>query len=246
MWRSMALAFSFVSSFAIADDRAFLLIDGVRIGTVASAHEICEMLKHPFFHHALSSYTEPNPNYRNEHPFSPNEHINSALTKEEKAYFLNPVQPQTRWREWDTKKLKYNWLLECAKASKVYVVDDDTLAAADTEFRGCLFEVSRNTPYVIPTLEKYFLRRDLIGFTAYDERRCYDLDATKTERTLSPDGKLIEREIKVDPHRCIFPIGGKLRIASEFDNFIFMLVLREAHPALKSLLDLAETKRRSP
>jgi hypothetical protein len=241
------LAASVVSSFAIADDRAFLLVDGARIGTVASAAEICEMLKHPFFHHPLSSYTEPNPNYRNEPPLSPEEHTNPVLTKEEKEYFFNPVmQPQTRWREWDSKRLKYKWLLECAKASKVYAVDDDTLAAADTEFRGCLFEISRDTPYVIPTLEKYFLRRDLIGFTAYDGVRCYDLDATRTVRTLSPDGKLIEREIKVEPHRCIYPIGGKLRIASEFDNFIFMLVLREAHPALKSLLDLAEKEPRSP
>jgi hypothetical protein len=205
------------------------------------------MLKHPFFHHALSSYTELNPNYRNEPPLSPEEHTKPVLTKEDKAYFFNPVmQPQTRWHEWDDIGLKYKWLLECTKASNVYAVDDDTLALADTEFRGCLFEVSHDTPYVIPTLEKYFFRRDLIGFTAYDGKRCYDLDATKPEITLTPDGKVIEREIKVEPHRCIFPIGGKLRISSQFDNFIFMLLLREAHPALKSLLDLAETKRSSP
>src|SRR5262249_40070710 len=247
MWLSIVLAASFVSSFAIADDRAFLLVDGTRIGTVASANEICEMLRHPFFHHALSSYTEPNPNYRTELPLSLERHTNPVTTKEQKEDFLNPVmQSQTRWREWDPKRLKYKWLLECTKASKVYAVDDDTLASADTELRQCLFEVSRDTPYVIPTLEKYFLRRDLIGFTAYDGMRCYDPDATKTERTLSPDGKPIEREIKVEAHRCIFPVGGKLRIASAFDNFISMLMLSEAHPSLKSLLDYAPKERPIP
>src|SRR5262249_27463891 len=111
MWRSIVLAASFVSSFAIAEDRAFLLVDGARIGAVASSAEICEMLKHPFFHHALSSYTEPNPNYRDEHPFSPGKHSIPVLTKEEKEYFFNPVmQPQTRWREWDAKRLKFKWL----------------------------------------------------------------------------------------------------------------------------------------
>lgn len=32
-----------------------MVVDGTRIETVASAREICEMLKHPFFHHPLSS-----------------------------------------------------------------------------------------------------------------------------------------------------------------------------------------------
>ena len=190
----------------------------VSVGTIATADEICRVLDHPIFNRTISELGA-----------------------------LGTINNNLRV---DDANLAGKWLFERMHQSgltlpteRKWNVEFSDLNVIEEQFSECLKRVASTAPSKYAILAKYFLL--YLGVGDKYTPKCFE-QRYGIERHLGSDGSLIETRV---------PIGKKARCVDfgyygyTFDTnymgsskFLAMLTLKEAHPGLITILDLAESR----
>jgi hypothetical protein len=117
----------------------------------------------------------------------------------------------------------------------ILVMLEATKEVVNKERLECLRTINDTAPEKFKPLLKSFFPRQL--------ERCFSPLQTQVVRRLNKEGSLEERNIPIKLEKCEsitgFTIGEKWPLNDS--RFLFMLVLNEAHAALRTVLDQDET-----
>lgn len=157
--------------------------------------------------------------------------------------YFNHSQPDYQLTDWDPDNLGEQWLtdrlLKIPDTANPYTnLSSATQKATDDHLRDCLRSLRAAHSSSLPVIDQMLAQPGEMP-----PETCYPAELTTTTSYMSPAGQILTREIAKSVPQCavwsfIQPKGP----LSRPQELLLMLSLEEAHPALRSLLDAANTR----